>query len=271
MLRVLASVVGVIIFTGCATTQTGESGEGAPTAALTADAPPDAPIKESAVDPTAGPVVENEPAPPASSEETIARLQRKVDELEERLSQVNAKLTSTRASFDNILKIKGSETVGVHPHPVDQVSTTVSAGTAPTDPEFGFINTEAVQRYREALIHFETAQYSEAVLAFSSFLKDFADHPFAGAAQYYIGESYFRQKEFKLAREEFQRVLVSYENSDRVPDTLRRLGDTEEALSNTQASARYRQMQASLFPQLTQHATENNTNAPASSEPTESE
>ena len=109
------------------------------------------------------------------------------------------------------------------------------------------------------------------VLAFSSFLKDFADHPFAGTAQYYIGESYFQQKEFKLAREEFQRVLISYENSDRVPDTLRRLGDTEEALNNAQASARYRQMQASLFPQLTQYITEKKANVPETADPADTE
>src|SRR5690606_18643767 len=81
------------------------------------------------------------------------------------------------------------------------------------DPGFTFVNDEPVQKYRDARLLLDAGKYTDAIVAFSAFLRDHADHALAGSAQYHIGRAYFDNGELKLAREELQRVLISYDRS----------------------------------------------------------
>lgn len=123
---------------------------------------------------------------------------------------------------------------------------TVSASVP--DPEKGFTNSQATSNYRQGMILLQSHKYSDASLQFSRFVQNYPDHAMAGSAQFYVGECYFQQKEYKLAATEFQRVLNAYERSAAVPDTLRRLAATEQALGKTEEAERYRQQLVSMFP-----------------------
>ncbi len=172
-----------------------------------------------------------------------------------KISAMNEKVDSTRASVEHALHLKNG-TPGVHPvsgrvSDVRGVSIDpqIPTNTALKDPEAGFTNDGAVKAYRQATILFRGHKYPEANLAFSAFLQLHADHPLAGAAQFQIGECYFRQKEYRLAISEYQRVLSAYDRSSHISQTLKQLAAAEEANGNPDEAKRYRQQLLSLFAQ----------------------
>ena len=172
----------------------------------------------------------------------------RIQALESKLTSLNDKIDSTRLTLDHMnhaQKVKAaevianqSETAGIPARPTP----------APSDPEGGFINDDAVQNFRKSMIIFQGQKYPEAVLAFSSFLEKFPDHALAGSAQFYIGKAYMKQKEYKLALKEFQRVLTSYDRSTHVADTLSEMALAEEKLKRSDEATRHRQLLTSLFP-----------------------
>lgn len=176
-------------------------------------------------------------------EKKIADLNHRVEDLETRISALNDKVNS-KALIDTSLK-----PVTVEGHPAADIGTEIEATSAKNDPDSGFIHDGAILTYRKCMILFTTQRYPESVLAFSAFVEKYPDHPLAGAAQYYIGESYYRQKEYKLALQEFSRVLMSYDRSTRVSETLREMAATEDLLKQTDDAAKHRELLVSLFPQ----------------------
>ena len=143
---------------------------------------------------------------------------------------------------------KKIETVSVPTHPGDRIGTPVPVREEPGDPEMGFTNDSTIQEFRSAIILHKAGKYPEAVLAFSAFVENYPDHPLAGTAQFYVGDSYFRQKEYGLAVREFQRVLTTYDRSTHIAQTLREISDSEDALRKSDDAARHRQLLMSLFP-----------------------
>jgi tol-pal system protein YbgF len=177
----------------------------------------------------------------AKLREQVEALQARIDSLESKLTSINDKVDAT--------KINAEKLTAVPAQPTEAAGTPVEPSTALNDPEAGLVNDSSVQAYRQAMILFKSKKYPEAVLAFSSFIERYADHPLAGSAQFYVGESYFRQKEYKLAIEEFQRVLTSYDRSSAVPETLRQIADAEEHVRQAEDALKHRQLLLSLFPQ----------------------
>jgi tol-pal system protein YbgF len=104
------------------------------------------------------------------------------------------------------------------------------------------------------MVLFSSGSYSDAILAFSKFIEVYPDHPLAGNAQYYVGESYFKQKEYRLAIEEFDRVLTSYDRSSHVASTLLRMSQAEEELKKPEDAKKHKMALVSLFPQSTEAA-----------------
>ncbi len=102
-----------------------------------------------------------------------------------------------------------------------------------------FINNETTDRFREALILFQAKKYSDAVVEFKSFVKSFGDNPLAPRAQYLAGQSYFKQNEYGLASEEWNRVLVGYPNSSAVAETLAGMAAVSKAVGNTEEAQYY--------------------------------
>lgn len=184
----------------------------------------------------------------------LSALNQKLDGMEFKLSALNDKVDATRTSVDTIGKTRDPETgtQEVHSHPVDSAlpgkTGAVSVKKSTTDPELGFVTDGAVQTYRKAMALFDSGKYPDAVLLFSQFLDQYADHPFAGSSQFHIGKSYVLQNECKLAVQEFARVLTSYDRSPHVPDALQQMAQCEDSLKETKQAASHRQMLMSLYP-----------------------
>lgn len=189
-------------------------------------------------------------AAPTAPLATPARSARE-EELEHQVKMLNAKVEVLEARLSVLpLESEGKRLRGtpVNAHPADGGGTRVKTAPVPTDPEAGFVNDEAVQIFRRAMVLHRAGKYSESLMRFSGFLERFPDHPLAGAAQFYMGNSYFMQQEYKLALQEYQRVLTSYDRSSLVARTLAEMAQAEDRLQRTTEAARHRQLLNSLFP-----------------------
>jgi TolA-binding protein len=170
----------------------------------------------------------------------IMNLNQRIDALEVKLGTLNEKLDRAKSAIP---------TQPVEATAVNSRGQTPVASKATSDPESGFVTDQSVAQFRHAMLLFESQKYSEAVLEFSSFLEQFADSPFAGSAQFYVGESYLKQKEYKLAYQEFQRLLTSYDRSPAVSHALREMAVAADMLHLTKEAAGLRQSLSSIFPQ----------------------
>ncbi len=118
----------------------------------------------------------------------------------------------------------------------------------PASRKASFASDPAIDRFREAKILFDTRRYSDSIVEFSEFIKNEPDHPLAPSAQYHLAMGYLEQKEYKLAEDEFNRVLLSYPHSSHVPDALLALHRVSEALKKPPRALYFKEKLLSQFP-----------------------
>jgi tol-pal system protein YbgF len=93
--------------------------------------------------------------------------------------------------------------------------------------------------YNDALKAFQTHKYDEALKGFQSVVSSGASEDVAGNAKYWIGETHFAKKNYKVALEDFQGIL-KLKNSVKKGDAQFMLGQTYERLgSKAKAKAAY--------------------------------
>jgi tol-pal system protein YbgF len=86
---------------------------------------------------------------------------------------------------------------------------------APDTPE------SLYERSNESLLR---RQFSDAEAGFRNFLDKYPDHSLAGSAQYWLGETYYAQTDYRQAAQAFLKGYQQYPNSRRAPDSLLKLG-----------------------------------------------
>ncbi len=88
--------------------------------------------------------------------------------------------------------------------------------------------------YQASYIDFSKGSYALAMAGFAEFIRRFPDHPLAGNAQYWIGESHFSiargyansgqtdkvAPEMELAVQEFRKVIANYPRGEKAPTAL---------------------------------------------------
>jgi tol-pal system protein YbgF len=93
------------------------------------------------------------------------------------------------------------------------------------------------ERSNESLLR---RQFGEAEAGFSNFLQKYPDHSLAGSAQYWLGETFYAQGDFKRAASNFLQGYKKYPKSRRAPDSLLKLGISLNRLGQgEQACAAY--------------------------------
>jgi tol-pal system protein YbgF len=99
--------------------------------------------------------------------------------------------------------------------------TSPPGGVGLEDPDLAKEPLEAQDEYKLALQALRGQQYDKAVQQFRSFQRKYPTSAMADDAQYWIGESYFTQKDYNRAILEFNDVL-RYRRGNRVPAALLR-------------------------------------------------
>lgn len=217
----------------------------------TESTPPTAPMERAHVVKT----TDLDSTPPASSPAPTAAptdadkviiLTERVNQLMNRVSELEAKL-GQKNTHDAKVAAKLSPAISHETHLQPKLQTVRVSAPPANEAVLAPVNEDAVLTFRKGYALYQTAKYPEAILEWTRFQKDYPDHILAGSAQFYLGDSYFKQNEFKLAAAEFQKVLVSYDRSSHVSDALQRLTVCEEKNGNTMNSSKHRQMLKGLF------------------------
>ena len=108
---------------------------------------------------------------------------------------------------------------GADPDAIETVS------LAPESPEALY------ERSNESLLR---RQFGDAEAGFSSFVSKYPDHGLAGSAQYWLGETFYAQGDFRQAAKNFLNGYKGYPKSRRAPDSLLKLGISLNKLGQTQ-------------------------------------
>lgn len=93
------------------------------------------------------------------------------------------------------------------------------SSVAKEDPRLAREPGDVQDEYRLALRAFNDQQYDKAIQQFRNFQRKYPNSDMADDAQYWVGESYFVQKDYNRAILEFNDVL-KYRRGDRVPAAL---------------------------------------------------
>ncbi len=102
----------------------------------------------------------------------------------------------------------------------------VSDDEEPVDP----LKAEAV--YQRAFKLLKESQYDQALKAFKEFLKDYPDSAFSDNAQYWLGEANYVMQKYELAINEYQALLNTYPDSQKVSHALLKIGYSYAELGN---------------------------------------
>ena len=128
-----------------------------------------------------------------------------------------------------------SGTLGTLPASAAASSAAASSGAAATASVSLPEGTPEVQyEYARGLL--KQGRYGEARTAFEEFLKVHPNEPLSGNAQYWLGETYYAQGQYKNAADAFLNGYTTYKSSQKAPDSLLKLGMTMIVLGQKDAA-----------------------------------
>jgi tol-pal system protein YbgF len=102
--------------------------------------------------------------------------------------------------------------------------------------------------FAAALAQLRAGNDGQAALEFTEFVTQFPSHPQAAAAQNYIGEAFYRQRDFRQAAAEFQKTVDNYTQATPVSEALLKIGLCQRALGDAAAAKAAWEQVIKLFP-----------------------
>lgn len=115
----------------------------------------------------------------------------------------------------------------------------------PADPATVEAQRVAYDRAFEAL---KQGRYDASARYFSAFLSEFPDADLAPNATYWLGESYYVTRNYRIALDSFQQLLSRYPDSGKAPDALLKVGYCHFELGDTQRAAQTLSMVVDKYP-----------------------
>jgi tol-pal system protein YbgF len=104
----------------------------------------------------------------------------------------------------------------------------------PTDPAAIEAQRVSYDRAFEAL---KQGRYDASARYFAAFLSDFPNAELAPNATYWLGESYYVTRNYRIALDSFQQLLARYPDSGKAPDALLKVGYCHFELGDTDRAA----------------------------------
>ena len=101
---------------------------------------------------------------------------------------------------------------------------------------------EAAQGQRRA------GNYQGAIVAFQNFIKQYPKSNLAPRAQYWIGDSYFNLRDFKLAIASQQALISAYPDSPTVPDAMLNIASSQIEMGESNAGRKVLEELVAKFP-----------------------
>ena len=104
------------------------------------------------------------------------------------------------------------------------------------------------QAYDSAMEVFKTGDYKRAAAALQDFVKRFPESPYASNAQYWLGNAYYAQRDYKNAIAAQEVVATTYASSAKAPDALLNIATSYAELKDKVRAKKTLQTLVSKFP-----------------------
>jgi tol-pal system protein YbgF len=198
------------------------------------------------------PTSENSPAPASLSteEEDAPDTGTTVITLDDRGSMVSESKESTPTASKSApptaarrappISPPSGDNLGVVPLP-DGQKTLSAAAPKPLQPD-------ALSVYKSAYEALKRREHATAIAGFKTFLSRFPDHDYSDNAQYWLGEAYYDQADWKTALAEFRKVIKRYPGGNKAPDALLKIGFCYVKLGDAAAAGDVLQQVLQIYP-----------------------
>ncbi|MGX1198898.1 tol-pal system protein YbgF [Parvibaculum sp. MBR-TMA-1.3b-4.2] len=189
-------------------------------------------------------------------EDQVRRLTGQLDEMSHRLQQTDQRLQQLQQNMDlRLSKLEGGSGAGAQasaspmstsPQNISPQSSSGVLGTMPagSNASSAAAATASVSlpegtpevQYEYARGLLKQGRYGDARSAFEEFLKVHPNDTLSGNAQYWLGETYYAQGQYKNAADAFLNGYTTYKASQKAPDSLLKLGMTMIVLGQKDAA-----------------------------------
>jgi tol-pal system protein YbgF len=171
----------------------------------------------------------------------LAKMRGQMEMLSNGIETAQKRQKDFYVDLDTRLRRLESPSVGTGPSaPARTDSASAAAGTASgasVTTTTGAQASSAESRAYEAAQNLRRiGNYQGAIVAFQNFLKQYPTSSLAANAQYWIGDSYFNMRDFRLAIASQRTVLTKYPYSAKVPDALLNIAGSQAELGETVAA-----------------------------------
>ncbi len=112
-------------------------------------------------------------------------------------------------------------------------ATETSDQAAAANQPYALPGANADEQYQYAFDLLRQTKYADAEKALATFVDEYPDHPLAGNASYWLGETYYVRKDYNNAALTFAETFKKYPQSGKAPDSLLKLGMSLAALGET--------------------------------------
>jgi tol-pal system protein YbgF len=183
--------------------------------------------------------------------EEIARLRARVEAAEAEVRAVKAPAAPAQAAPPPVVP-PATPVAPPPPSPVVPPRATPPVPPAPRpqrprEPQVRVQTPE--QAYAAALATFRAREHGQAVLDFLDFMAKYPGHTLVANAQYWIGEAYYVQRDYRQAMAEFQKVSRLAPASAKAADALLKIGLCQRNLRDEAHARQTWQRVVQEFPQ----------------------
>jgi tol-pal system protein YbgF len=102
--------------------------------------------------------------------------------------------------------------------------------------------------YEAALNEFKLGHYPASVTAFQGFITSFPNSPQVPSAQYWIGNAYYAQRDYKNAIAAQEKVLSTWPNSAKAPDAMLNIASCQAETGQSKAARETLQVLLKKYP-----------------------
>ncbi|HWC03546.1 MAG TPA: tetratricopeptide repeat protein [Methylomirabilota bacterium] len=140
----------------------------------------------------------------------LATVERRVEEMADAVTGVEVALAALAEQFARL--------------EAGSASAVTLPGSRPPRPRQGGPPISAEELFDRGMESFRAGELGQSVLDFEEFSDKHPGHPLAASAQFWIGEAYFRSRDFEQAASKYQKAIDLAATGERTPDALLRLG-----------------------------------------------
>lgn len=158
--------------------------------------------------------------------------ERSLQQLSREVAELDARLELQQKDIED-LRRQAATAPSARPGPA---STMAAPGEASTATEADGIAQQMkgtpTDIYLRAFGDYANARYTDAVLGFELFLRNFPNNGYASNAQYWLADSHFKQQQLAVAIDEFDKLLQFYPEAAKAPDALLKIATAHALMGN---------------------------------------